>query len=130
LHNQLRSYCIKKERVQMKKPVLSDHLRFIIPSLLGVFVFMTPVKTSDGFTIPVAILADWIQDLLQDQLSFIMMVIIVITAIMTVIARVLGKDGFQKTPFFHNLFYVSPFWTITRVLAAVFSMMVFFEWGP
>lgn len=114
----------------MKKPALSDHLRFIIPSLIGVFIFMVPVKTSDGFTIPVAILADWIQDLLADQLSFIMMVIIVITAIMTVIARLLGKDGFRKTPFFHNLFYVSPFWTITRVLAAIFSMMVFFEWGP
>src|SRR5699024_6182216 len=130
LHNQLRSYCIKKERVQMNKPVLSDHLRFIIPSLIGIFVFMTPVKTSDGFTIPIAILADWVQNLLEDQLSFIMMVIIVITAIMTVIARVLGKDGFQKTPFFQNLFHVSMFWTVTRVVAAVFSIMVLFQLGP
>ncbi|MGY0694713.1 YjiH family protein [Virgibacillus sp. FSP13] len=116
--------------MKSKKYALSDHLKFIIPSLLGVFLFMTPVPTDDGLTIPIAVLANWIQDVLADQLSAIMMIIIVITGIMTVIAKIAGQTAFQKTPFFQQLFYVSNFWTVTRVLAAIFAVMVYFQLGP
>lgn len=109
---------------------MSNHLKFIIPSLLGIFLFMTPVNTDDGMTIPIAVLAGWVQELLANQLSAIMMVIIIITAVMTIIAKFLGKEAFSKTPFFQQLFHVSTFWTITRVLAAIFAIMVYFRLGP
>ncbi|HLR54485.1 MAG TPA: YjiH family protein [Pseudogracilibacillus sp.] len=109
---------------------LTDHLRFIIPSVVGVFLFMMPITTSDGMTIPVALLADVLQDVLEKQLSSIMMVILVITAILSVIAKIKGTNWLSKTPFFHNLLHVSTFWTVTRVLAAIFAIMVLFELGP
>src|SRR5690625_795814 len=107
-----------------------DHLKFIIPSLLGIFLFMTPVMTEDGFTIPIAILANWIEGVLENQLSFIMMAIIIITAVITMIAKVIGGHALDKTPFFKQLFNVSPFWVITRVIAAIFAIMVYFNLGP
>lgn len=116
--------------VIMRNYRLIDHFKFIIPSLIGVFIFIIPIKTADGVTIPIAILANWVQTLLENQLSAIMMVIIVITAVMTLIAKIAGKEAFEKTPFFQQLFYTSIFWTITRVLAAVFAIMVFFQLGP
>ncbi|WP_163969454.1 YjiH family protein [Oceanobacillus halotolerans] len=109
---------------------VTDHLRFVIPSLLGVFLFMTPISTGDGFTIPIAILANRIQGLLGNFLSLIMLVIILITAIMTVVAKLGGRKLFSSTPFFKNLFNVSIFWTITRVVAAIFAVMVYFQIGP
>src|SRR5699024_4343119 len=72
---------------------------------------------------------DGVQTLLSGHLSFIMLIILVVTAIMTVLARILGRERFSKTPFFHNLLHVSVFWTITRVLAAVFAIMIYFGWG-
>lgn len=113
-----------------EKATLGDHLRFIIPSLAGILLFMTPVPTGDGFTIPVALLADWLEDLLENQLSLIMMIVIVVTAILTVIAHTSGGKVFHKTPFFQHLFHTSLFWTITRVVAGIFSIVVFFELGP
>ncbi|RYG71804.1 YjiH family protein [Lentibacillus lipolyticus] len=107
-----------------------DHLKFLIPSLLGIFLFMTPVSTDDGMTIPIAVMAGWVETLLAGQLSAIMMIIIIVTAVMTVIAKVKGPNGFQRTPFFQQLFYTSTFWMITRILAAVFAVMVFFGIGP
>ncbi|WP_077329405.1 YjiH family protein [Virgibacillus siamensis] len=107
----------------------TDHIKVIVPSLIGIFLFMTPVVTEGGMTIPIAILSNWLQSALQDQLSAIMMIIIVVTAIMTIIAKIAGKEAFQKTPFFQQLFYVSTFWTITRVVAAVFAIMVYFKLG-
>lgn len=114
----------------MKQYRMSDHLRFIIPSLLGIFLFIVPIKVNDSFTIPIAIFANWIQDKLANHLSLIMMVIIVITALFTIMAKVAGKHSFQKTPFFQSLFHTNLFWTITRVLGAVFSVMVYFRIGP
>ncbi|APC49800.1 YjiH family protein [Virgibacillus halodenitrificans] len=105
----------------------SDHLKFIIPSLIGIFLFMCPVQTKEGLTIPIAVLANWVQDKLADQLSMIMMIIIVLTAIMTIMARL--SSIFKNTPFFQNLFHVSIFWTITRAVAAVFAVMVYFDLG-
>ncbi|QKY70527.1 YjiH family protein [Lentibacillus sp. CBA3610] len=116
--------------MEKKSYNVSDHLKFIIPSLLGIFLFMTPVSTGDGLTIPIGVLANWIQALLTDHLSLIMMVIIVLTAILTVFARIQGPNVFADTPFFQDLFYKSMFWTITRVVAAVFAVMVFFRLGP
>ncbi|MEC5424415.1 YjiH family protein [Virgibacillus sp. C22-A2] len=109
---------------------LNNHLKFILPSLIGIVLFMTPVKTEDGFSIPIAVLADLVQELLANQLSAIMMVIIIITAFMTVLAKILGTGVFASTPFFQKLFDVSIFWTVTRVVAAVFATMVFFQIGP
>ncbi|AXI11219.1 hypothetical protein CUC15_17800 [Oceanobacillus zhaokaii] len=114
----------------MKNYRLIDHIKFIIPSLIGIFLFIIPVKTSTGFTIPIAVLSNWVQELLADQLSAIMMGIIVITAIMTVIIKITGRDAFQKTPFFQQLFDVNTFWSIIRVVAAIFAVMVFFQVGP
>lgn len=115
--------------MQSRHYTFIDHLKFIIPSLLGILLFMIPIPTSDGLTIPIALLAEWVQDLLVDQLSAIMMIIIIITAVFTVIGSV-SKSIFAKTPFFQQLFRVRPFWMITRVLAAVFAIMVYFQIGP
>lgn len=109
---------------------IGEHLKFIIPSIIGILLFITPMKTDDGFTIPIAILANWVQDQLQDQLSLIMMIIITVTALLTILARALGNEKMAKTPFFRKLLFVNWFWTITRVLAAVFAIMVFFRIGP
>lgn len=107
-----------------------DHLKFIIPSLIGIILFMTPVKTSDGFTIPIAILAGWVENILTNYLSFIMMIIIVFTALLTCLIRLVSKEQLQRKPFLSHLLYVSPFWMVTRLLAAIFSICVFFQIGP
>lgn len=113
--------------VQKKYPI-STHLKFIIPSLIGVLLFITPIKVDDGFTIPIGILAGMIEGLLANYLSLIMMLIIVMTAILTVIIK-LGGNKYKRFPFINNLFQVNIFWTITRIIAAVFAVMVYYQLG-
>ncbi|MGM8211465.1 YjiH family protein [Virgibacillus sp. W0430] len=114
----------------MKHYSFKDQFTFIIPSLIGVFFFMMPIRTDEGFTIPIAVMANWVQDKLANQLSLIMMLIIIVTAVVTVLFRIRGRDAFSHTPFLQNLFHVSIFWTCTRVLAAIFAVMVYFQLGP
>lgn len=113
----------------LKEYTLKNYLLFIIPSLIGIFLFITPIKVGDGTTIPIAWLAGLVQDLLAPYLSLIMLLIIVLTAVFTLIGFVTKGQAYEKTPFFKGLFTTSLFWTITRLLAAVFAIMVFFELG-
>lgn len=113
----------------MKSFHWKDHIKFILPSLLGIFLFMTPIKTADGLTIPIALLANWVEVTLAKQLSLIMMIIIVLTAILTIVMKLLGKERLQDKPFVQQLFLVNTFWLIVRILAAVFAIMVYFKIG-
>lgn len=108
---------------------LRDHLKFIIPSIIGIFLFMTPFKTTDGFTIPIAILAGFVETTISSYLSLIMMIIIVLTAILTISIRFVSKKRLQTLPFLKHLLYVSPFWLVTRILAAIFAILVYFQIG-
>jgi len=109
---------------------LTDHIKFIIPSLIGIFLFMTPIKFGGNYTIPIAICSNWLGGLLKKQLSLIMLIILVLTALLTLIFFIAGRDRFKRTPFFQNLFGVNFFWTVTRILAAVFAVMTYFKIGP
>ncbi|MEK4298410.1 YjiH family protein [Oceanobacillus sp. FSL W8-0428] len=108
----------------------SNIVKFIIPSLLGLFLFLYPLPTEEGFTIPIAYLAGMLEGAIENYLSLIMMIVIILTAIFTISARLGGKSSFKRFPFLQQLFYTTWFWTITRFLAAVFAVMVYFQIGP
>lgn len=112
-----------------KKHSLKTHLKFLIPSLLGIFFFMTPVKVNGDFTIPIAVLAGFVEEGLGDYLSLIMMLIIVLTAFLTIVIKFVPKHILKFMPFVRNLFNVNLFWTVTRIVAAIFAVMVYFELG-
>ncbi|GGP15338.1 YjiH family protein [Oceanobacillus neutriphilus] len=114
----------------MKSYSFSNIIKFIIPSLLGLFLFLYPLPTKDGFTIPIAFLAGILEGAIDNYLSLIMMIVILLTAIFTISAKFGGKSSFKRFPFLHQLFYTTWFWTITRFLAAVFAVMVYFQIGP
>lgn len=113
----------------LKEYTLKNYLLFIIPSIIGILLFITPISVADGTTIPIAFLAGLVEDGLAPYLSLIMMLIIVITAILTLLGFATKGKAYAKTPFFQGLFTTSLFWTITRVVAAVFAIMVYFELG-
>src|SRR5699024_12682223 len=86
-------------------------------------------KSVGIFTIPISILAVRIEDGLVAYLSLIMMIIIVLTAILTLLVKMIGGNKFSHMPFIQNLFDVNTFWVITRIVAAVFAVMVKFKLG-
>ncbi|UOQ45272.1 YjiH family protein [Halobacillus salinarum] len=118
--------------MKAKQHKLSSHLRFIIPSLIGIILFMVPIYNSEdgSVTIPIAILAGWVEEVLANQLSLIMMLIISITAISTLVVKALRPEAVKRSPFFTSLLDVPGVWVITRVLGMIFAIMVYFQIGP
>lgn len=108
----------------------SDYLRFIIPSLIGALLFITPLKYEGEFTIPVAILSGFVGNLLGGALPLIVTIVITFTAIMDTIYKVAKPKFMENSQTLKALFNPTPFWFVVRIVGAVFALLVYFEAGP
>lgn len=109
---------------------LSNLLKFLIPSLIGISLFMVPISYQGEITIPIAILSGLIQDLLADSLPAIMMGIITFTFIGSLYVKLLKPAFIKEGTFFYSLFNVAPVWLAARFLGTVFAILTFYQVGP
>ena len=107
-----------------------DYSKFLIPSLIGIMLFMVPFKFDGEFTIPVAILSGLFTDLLGDALPAIILVLITFTGLMTILYKLMKPDFIEKSEELKGLFNVNSFWFLVRVVGMVLAILTFFEIGP
>ncbi|WP_404330534.1 YjiH family protein [Mesobacillus maritimus] len=118
------------EQALQNKQSRKNFLIFFLPSLLGIFLFMVPISYKDNITIPIAVLAGWVQELLGDFLPQIMTVIIILTLLGTILAKTIRPEIMNRNLFLKTLFDVPLIWFIARILGAIFAILVLFQWGP
>lgn len=89
---------------------------FLIPSIIGVLIFMIPVVHDGSWTIIVKIFADYIKNWIGEYgLSTLSLAIITISALMSVVA--LAKPSFiMNNKILKNAFACSPIWVIIRLI--------------
>lgn len=104
-------------------------LKFLIPSLIGVFMFLYPLTDADGgTTIPIAYLAGLSLDIIgHDSTLLIITIIITLAAILTVIFSWIHKPNSKMLA---DIFSVTPVWVVTRLIGALFVLLTYFELGP
>ncbi|MGO4886716.1 YjiH family protein [Anaerobacillus sp. MEB173] len=119
-----------REKEKRKPYVLSDYLRFIIPSLIGVFLFMIPLNYKGEITIPVAFLAKQVEAITYSVLPGLMTGILFLVATMTLWVTWFKPENILCHHFLKALFYVQPVWLYVRVIGFIFAAMTLFEFGP
>ena len=87
---------------------------------------MIPLPIGGEVKIPIAWFASLLSGVLEPIVHWIALVTLFIAAIGSLIFLFVPKDD----SFINNLFKVSIFWTITRVVGAVFSVLIIFQIGP
>nr|WP_263324917.1 YjiH family protein [Neobacillus sp. Marseille-Q6967] len=118
---------VRKE-VEIKS--LSAYLKFIIPSIIGVLLFMIPFKAEDGITIPVAYFANQINGVLGASIPPITVSIIALSVIGSFIAVVFKPSFILNSPFLNKLLNVGKFWLAARFLGMIFAAITLFKMGP
>ncbi|KMK78190.1 YjiH family protein [Alkalihalobacillus pseudalcaliphilus] len=103
--------------------------KFILPSLMGVFLFITPIPSEDGVTIPVAYLAGVVQDVLGESLPFIVFSILAISFVLSLLLTLL-KNKYQYHEVIRAVFVVSPLSLLLRFVGVVLVGMVLWQVGP
>ncbi len=114
----------------MKKFPFPIWLLFIIPSLLGVFLFITPISTGEGIKVPIAILANWLAAIVEPGIHLFAFIVFVVAAIGSIIMHFVPKDETKEHNLLDSLFRVHWFWTAMRVLAVIFAGMYIWQIGP
>jgi nucleoside recognition membrane protein YjiH len=109
---------------------LTTILTFLVPSVLGLLLFLTPIEYQGAITIPFALLARTLQDLLGESITAIVTGIVLLTALVTLFNQFFKIRLIKENHFLNNLFAVSPVWFVIRLIAAVFIVLTFFNIGP
>ncbi|MDV2684079.1 YjiH family protein [Alkalihalophilus lindianensis] len=119
-----------KEEVHPTSFSKKDYAKFVIPSLIGMLLFITPIATEDGITIAVAYFASQINALIGDFIPAITVGIMILSVIGSIFSIVLKPVFIHSNPFMNNLFNISIFWLIARILGTLFAAMTVFKIGP
>ncbi|MBE6053382.1 MAG: YjiH family protein [Clostridium sartagoforme] len=109
---------------------ITNSLAFIIPSLIGVLLFMVPIKFDGEITILVALMSNFLTSLLGDYLTAIITVTVCISAILSVITKLFKPNFIIKNEFLNTLFNIKTIWVISRILGAIFCVITLFNFGP
>nr|WP_246258529.1 YjiH family protein [Kroppenstedtia pulmonis] len=107
-----------------------DYMKFVIPSIIGIFLFMIPISYNGDMTIPVALMAGWVEDWFIKWVPPLMIILISVTLTGTLITLLAKPKWVENSPFLTKLLNVSSFWLIIRMLSLVFVIMTFYQWGP
>ena len=101
---------------------------FLIPSVIGILIFMIPIQAEGTWTIVVKVIADIIGNALGDFLPLLCVIIVTVSAILGV-ASLKHPSFLTSYPVVDETFSTTPIWAIIRVLGAVFIWLVYLGVG-
>lgn len=105
-------------------------LKFIIPSTIGVLLFMTPMNIDGKVTIPIAFLANFFVDILGNNLLHLATLLISLSAIGSILTKTIKPKFIINNSYLKHLFDVTPIWLLARILGMIFVVCANFKIGP
>jgi len=90
---------------------------------------MIPLKLTDEWKVPIATLAAILSESVAPIMPWTATVILIIAALGSVLFLFRNKDEVNPS-FITGLFNVSIFWVVTRIIGAIFAVLVVLEAGP
>ena len=99
-------------------------MKFVIPSVLGAIAFLMPIPQAGSLNTILGMLIDFGKAIFKDYLPFLAMAFVVLSAVMTLVAVLAKPKSIMDSEFLRELFYVPPFWLVSRLLGAVFAVII------
>jgi nucleoside recognition membrane protein YjiH len=109
---------------------LRQLLIFLIPSLLGVLLFLTPIVYDGKVTIGLGVMADALKTSLSAWLPAIATGLLLFSAALGLLGSAFKPRWLTQRHALNELFNLHPLWLGLRVLGAVFAAMTFWQFGP
>ncbi|GAA3528923.1 YjiH family protein [Zobellella aerophila] len=104
-------------------------LMFLVPSLVGILLFMTPVSYNGDLTIMIAVLAKGLQAVLDGYLALIVTLLICGSALISLFTKAMKPAWIIEHRFLGSLFDIRPIWLVSRLLGALFVVLAYSQTG-
>ena len=101
---------------------------FVVPSVIGIALFMVPIQVDGTWTIAVKVVADVIGNACAGFLPLLCVIIITVSAVLGLAS--LAKPSFITSyPIVDTTFSATPVWAVIRCIGAVFAWITFLGIG-
>ncbi|KKK36583.1 membrane protein [Mesobacillus campisalis] len=117
-------------RIEPQQKVAAEYLKFLIPSLIGVLLFLVPVKFNGEITIGVGILASILKNAFGDYLPAFIVFLLGLSAGMSILTKLLKPGFVMNNQFLKGLFDIGKFGIVARVFGFLVGILTIFEVGP
>ncbi|NOX69840.1 MAG: YjiH family protein [Gammaproteobacteria bacterium] len=107
-----------------------NKLRFVLPSLLGILIFLTPIPWDGSQTVGIGIVTGWIKNLMGAYGLHIVVSVLVTTSVLTVLGTVFSTRWIHRHKILKDLFEVPHIWLFLRLAGTVFGLIYLFQIGP
>lgn len=104
--------------------------RFLFPSLVGIFLFVTPISQDGNLTIPVAVIANWLVTKMSGFSIWVVWALISISSVVTILHKIFHFSFLKRNTKLDALFGVRGFWFVVRMIGFVLINLIFFGIGP
>jgi len=124
-----RDYMEVSSKVLSKSKSNLSSWKVLLPSTLGILLFMVPLFDGEKVTIPVAALSSLFLNLMDNMVSDLLLASMIISSIGMVLFKI-GRLNFIKHPGLRSILDPSSFWAGTRLLGTAFSLLTYLHMGP
>ena len=113
---------------------LRNVLKFVVVSVVGMFLFMAPIPTEDAFNIPLGIVISWLEGSVFQVSADLNLNVVLLLAVVTISA--LGSIFVSifrpeiKCKLLKDVFSTTLLYFVSRLIAFVFVWMIFLGVGP
>ncbi|MFC4803812.1 YjiH family protein [Filifactor villosus] len=114
----------------IKKPDRQEVSKFLIPSLIGAFIFLCPIPWNDSINIPIGIISDLLAKLIKPFAPQLLLFFISSSAIVSLINRLFKPAFIKNNTLLNKLFSPSPYYLVVRILGSIATAMIIFNKGP
>lgn len=105
-------------------------LKFLLPSLVGIVIFLTPVDYQGKQTIVIGVITNWLRQPLAAILLEVVVLVTVVAALGSAYYLLVRPDWKRKHPSLYAICDCTPIWFVLRATGALFGLMVYFQFGP
>lgn len=109
---------------------IKNLLKFLLGSAFGILMFLVPIPQGESFTTLLDFLKSWIKGLFGVSLPYIIMIILIASALLSLYDYFAKPDWIRKNHYLSKAFSTTPLYLVSKLIGAVFVVMVVFEVGP
>ncbi len=103
---------------------------FVIPSLVGILAFLTPIRVGGSWTILMGYVSDSLGNAIGAGMPWAVFALLWISVAGTLLVKALGTERVRSDTVLSRLFRVAPAWVALRIIGAVMGTMTLFQIGP
>ncbi len=104
--------------------------RFLIPSLIGLTLFVLPINYEGNLSIPIAVISGWMKNAFAPFMATALWIIISLSALVTIVHKLFRLPFIQRSEKLNGLFDPTWFWFAVRLAGAALANMIYFGVGP